>query len=565
MNLEPLEQQLTPQEILLHERLLEAQITENYGLEARIRLELAVILTALGKFGKATQEAQLALDFFQLSHFETGICEASNALGAVQSILGDYQVAMKHHQEALVLARKLNLVQQEAGALQGQAGVYSDLGNYEKALELSFLVLELRQASSSALEICHTKTNIGRLYVESREYTRALQILLEVMPEARALNNPRLLTNTLINLGFVNMNIAFEKIDPIAWTPAKTALLEALQLSQDQLDAQGEVICLSNLGEIAIQEQQFQAAITYLEQAKTQNQRVNDPAQSIRITNSLGEAQAGLGNPELGLNLIHQALEDAKILGSEPIQRQVLEVLSQTLEKHSDLSGALMHLKALRQLERSLTDQEVRFRVQGLIIQYETDQLRREAAQERQRRNQLEAENAELAKLSTEDSLTSAYNRRYLETYLEHENARAKRQKASLCVAMIDIDFFKQVNDKLTHAIGDVVLKTVVKHIQNCIRKADVLARYGGEEFAVVFPDTTLETGTMVCERIRLFIENADWSEIHSTLKITVSIGLSDNNSQTDNPEGLLASADAALYQAKNNGRNQVRYSTGTK
>ncbi len=564
MNLEPLEP-LTPQETLQRERLLEALIAEDYGLEAHIRLELASVLTALGKFDQATQEAQLALDFFGLSNFQTGICEASNTLGAVQSILGAYQAAMEHHQEALILARKLNLVQQETRALQGQAGVYSELGNYEKALELSFLVLELHQALGLTLEICQTKTTIGRLYVESREYTRALDILLEVMPEARALNNPRLLTNTLINLGFVNMNIAFEKIDSNAWIPATTALLEALELSQDQLDAQGAIICLSNLGEIAIQQQQFKAAIDYLEQAKTKNQFVNDPAQSIRITNALGEAQAGLGNTELGLKLIHQALEDAKTLGSEPIQRQVLETLSLTLEKQGDLSGALIHLKNLRQLERSLTDQEVRFRVQGLIIQYETDQLRREAAQERQRRNQLEIENAELARLSTEDGLTGAYNRRYLETYLEHENARAKRQKASLCVAMIDIDFFKQVNDKLTHAIGDTVLKAVVKHIQNCIRKADVLARYGGEEFAVVFPDTTLETGTMVCERIRLFIETANWSELHSTLKITVSIGLSDNTNQTSNPETLLAAADAALYQAKNNGRNQVHYSTGTK
>ncbi len=172
---------------------------------------------------------------------------------------------------------------------------------------------------------------------------------------------------------------------------------------------------------------------------------------------------------------------------------------------------------------------------------------------------ELKIKTAALEQQTKEDVLTGLYNRRYLDLRLENEFARAKRYRRNLTVIMADIDHFKRINDSFSHQTGDQVLKKVAGiFVENC-RGVDIIARYGGEEFVLVLPETPSSGGILVCERIRRTIEEYRWSEIGEGLKVTVSFGLCYDASLSSHRE-MLASADAKMYQAKNDGRNQVKF-----
>ena len=160
-------------------------------------------------------------------------------------------------------------------------------------------------------------------------------------------------------------------------------------------------------------------------------------------------------------------------------------------------------------------------------------------------------------KLANTDPLTGLHNRRYLDQALSNEYQRARRYNVPLSVAMCDIDFFKCINDTLSHAVGDATLQAVAQILRGNTREVDTVARYGGEEFVILFPDTTLSQARSACKKIRREVEIYDWSAIHPDLRVTVSIGLSDDLSYAKH-ERILEHADTHLYEAKHQGKNQV-------
>ncbi|MCK9396645.1 MAG: diguanylate cyclase [Methylobacter sp.] len=162
-----------------------------------------------------------------------------------------------------------------------------------------------------------------------------------------------------------------------------------------------------------------------------------------------------------------------------------------------------------------------------------------------------------LKELSIRDELTQLYNRRYFNEQAIKLFAQMKRYNHSLSFMIGDIDHFKQINDKFSHATGDEVLKAVSGILKNSTRASDIVARYGGEEFVVIFPETPLMQAAEQCERLRKLIEDFPWSTIHPDLQVTMSMGLSDDLS-LDSFEHILAAADNNLYRAKAGGRNRL-------
>jgi diguanylate cyclase (GGDEF)-like protein len=160
----------------------------------------------------------------------------------------------------------------------------------------------------------------------------------------------------------------------------------------------------------------------------------------------------------------------------------------------------------------------------------------------------------ELERLSITDSLTGLYNRRHLMSSLEQEVRRVKRQGGTFALLMMDIDHFKRFNDTHGHQAGDDALIGVAGAIRGSLREVDWAARYGGEELVAVLPDTELDGAVEVAERIRSRLADTEFSGE----KITLSIGVATFPDCGDTPEALIASADAALYQAKREGRDRV-------
>ena len=172
-------------------------------------------------------------------------------------------------------------------------------------------------------------------------------------------------------------------------------------------------------------------------------------------------------------------------------------------------------------------------------------------------RKRLIAMNARLEALSTTDYLTNLPNRRAFEKNLQDEMAKSDRYEQSLCVAVIDIDHFKQINDTYGHEGGDVVLKELSRRLEKDKRAGDQFGRIGGEEFGLCLPYTDLENALIACERYRQLLTQEPYLYGDRRINLTVSIGLCEFTSENNQLE-LIKQADAALYKAKRTGRDRV-------
>ena len=174
-----------------------------------------------------------------------------------------------------------------------------------------------------------------------------------------------------------------------------------------------------------------------------------------------------------------------------------------------------------------------------------------------QQKARLRFQAEEFARQAREDALTGINNRRAFDEALAREFARARRNGAPLSIAIVDLDHFKAINDRFSHAVGDEVLKRVAQRLKNDSRGFDVVARWGGEEFAMLLPETALGSARAACERLRESIQAVDLSDIDPALRITASVGVAEA-AGLDDHHRLLLRADEALYRAKANGRNRV-------
>jgi diguanylate cyclase (GGDEF)-like protein len=172
----------------------------------------------------------------------------------------------------------------------------------------------------------------------------------------------------------------------------------------------------------------------------------------------------------------------------------------------------------------------------------------------RSSRRELDDRNRELERLSVTDLLTGLRNRRFLIEAFEQEITRSDRHERPFCVLMIDVDRFKQYNDVYGHQAGDQVLMGMGRVIPDAVRDLDVAARFGGEEFIVLLPECDLENAIIAGERIRARLAR----ETFEHGQVTISVGVAEFPTHGDSASAVIGAADAALYEAKRQGRDRV-------
>ena len=168
---------------------------------------------------------------------------------------------------------------------------------------------------------------------------------------------------------------------------------------------------------------------------------------------------------------------------------------------------------------------------------------------------------AVLKQESITDALTGLRNRRYFDQRISEEVALSTRYKLPLTLMLIDVDHFKKINDTYGHTVGDEVLQTLSKIIQNVVRDSDIVARYGGEEIVIITPNRTKEEAAILAERLREKVEQTKVATIATTqevVQVTISIGLCSLSPIITDKEALLEESDQSLYLAKKYGRNRV-------
>ncbi|MDX2051274.1 MAG: diguanylate cyclase [Polyangiaceae bacterium] len=211
------------------------------------------------------------------------------------------------------------------------------------------------------------------------------------------------------------------------------------------------------------------------------------------------------------------------------------------------------------QLDLAQLRADVNLRLVEINLQYHemVASLERLVAEKTELATQLNRANEALEQLVGTDALTGLPNRRLMDRALARDLAAAVRDASPLSIAMLDVDRFGNFNSTYGHPAGDEALRTVAKALTGCVRASDLAARYGGEEFLILLPRTDLDGAALVCERVRAALESRVVKLDGCTATLTASLGVATLKSG-ENAKGLIARADAALYEAKRGGRNRV-------
>lgn len=258
-----------------------------------------------------------------------------------------------------------------------------------------------------------------------------------------------------------------------------------------------------------------------------------------------------------GLKQIEAAAHDIYLIDYRLGTEDGLQLLRQAIQSGSQapiimLTGQTDRDIDLAAMQAGAADYLIKGRIDGQLL----DRAIR-YAQERSRLLK------EIRELAVHDALTGAYNRREFNRFLDYELDRSRRYKRLLSFVLMDIDYFKNVNDRYGHQVGDEVLKQVSQVAHSHSRTSDLLARYGGDEFAIIMTETPAEEAVQGAERLRKAVEartiqfNRGNDPIEN-LRVTLSLGVAEYPRDADSSEALIEAADQALYLAKRQGRNRV-------
>lgn len=493
-----------------------------FALLARLQLTLAEAYFSINHYDQCREAAARVLS--AAGDDAAARAVALTWMGAASAQLSEYQTALEQLHES---QRLLDTAKRPALKLRPMnyiAVVFEELGEdrearawYEKALSL----LQAHPDSRMEIRIC---SNYGEFLARHGEIRQASALLERAAQAAEHTGDHSLRAWCF-------------------WALANIAL---------------------NAGNIGDAERLYDIALEEVKQGHAERTRAE-------VLTGAGILQARKNNYKAALKLLHQGLKHAK---HARVNREIYKThhaLAEVHEQFGEHSKALEHFREFHRIRTEVYDEVARAKVRNVLARFELEQARQEQELNHirnvelknayQQLRELHAELAEknrlLEEYSIRDPLTGVYNRRYLDRKLAAEFERARRYGTPLSVALCDLDDFKAINDQLSHATGDEVLRAVADLLQEQLRQSDIVARYGGEEFVLVFPETGLESAVMACEKIRVSVEQQDWSDIHPRLHITLSVGVAEDG-RLVHWERLLAAADAQLYQAKRSGKNRV-------
>ena len=341
------------------------------------------------------------------------------------------------------------------------------------------------------------------------------------------------------------------------------SILLSLEMQRDQQSRIHESLLqllrlvLSSMGEMVQTEDQWLYAQTTV---------ISDIVSKPVSLNTLYDAESSLKELVYKQSQIKPALTEAKDTLKKMVTTfvdRLVEMTESTSDYHDKIEAYQQKIATtdnigeLNVLLNSILDDT---RSIGLTVQRTRDEFmnsQKQAIAAEKRIQELTAELDYIGQVAHQDYLTGALNRRGMDEAIEREFNRADRHNTALCIAMLDIDHFKKLNDTLGHATGDEALTHLVKVLKDVLRTTDVLARYGGEEFIIILPDTPQDEAVKVITRVQRELTKNFFMYNNERVLITFSAGVAER-SLNEAPEALIPRADAALYKAKHSGRNQV-------
>jgi len=443
----------------------------------------------------------------------------------------ELQQALITGNEALSLAKEINAFTEQAIAYNSIGIAYGTLYAYEDSLHALLAGLDLKEHLDKQL-IYKLNNNTSNVYFFLGHYEQALDTLKEAAHYTDIEADPRIHILSEMNFGKI-----YTKLEKIS---TATKHLEKAKLIAEQHPEHTDLYTgiYENLAELYLSQNLIEKATSNFQTAIDLARNAGKNSYAANIYVSLAKCYLNQEKLELCLSSLTSATELSE---KDLTHLNISKTYSELYEKLGDFKAALKHYKRYHDLKEEVQGERSKARIQGMMVKNDTERIQNEhkrLATEKElaslRLMKLEQDNKKLVEENTRDGLTGAYNRRYLNEHLESLFNLAKNNQSPLSVMMSDIDFFKQVNDTFSHAIGDDVLRAISQIFMDNTRELDTVARYGGEEFVVIFDRT-------------------------HKLKITISIGIAAGTDYKDY-EALLNHADKYMYTAKRSGKNQVQY-----
>ena len=468
---------------------------------------------------------------------EPALSQASQALALLDdlqssAILGDIYFAMGWARlfggdfaEAIVVLTEAERIAEELGdrgaqayAIDTMANVYAISGHPEDALEGHLRALAIQEELGDGLSVALVRNNIAYTYLELEDYAAAL-------------------ASAAASFAFISEN-GHEHIEM-----AVLDTLASVFLAMGELDAA------------------LVSAQRGLKLARARESH-RDETDSLM---TLGRILLRQGRYDDALVSIREALPLAELHGRAVEEYRCHELLATIHENRGDARAALTEYRRYHDLEHVCINRESQTRLANLRVEYLLEDARKDSEIHRLRSLALEQEVGEsrIAQVRLEaqaslDPLTGLYNRRHLSVLVE-ELAAAFARGESACVLMVDIDNFKQINDAHGHFVGDRVLVSLARLLKRNSRSTDVPLRYGGDEFLVLLVGMDAAAGAETAERLRAAVARSKVASGEVEVNFTISVGVAcvPAEGPMDLP-ALIASADAALYTAKQTGRDRV-------
>jgi diguanylate cyclase (GGDEF)-like protein len=532
-------------------------------------LAKAFALFRLAKLPEARSCAEEAKGYFETLEDKPGSLKAWNTLGIVYGESGDLLGALRAFLQVDTLCKDIADKRGEADALNNIANVHAYLGDFVSALDFHFQSLAVCESHPYPEARTSALLNLGVIYHDMGQYREALEYYLKGLEGAQG--EPFLHALALRNIGRSHQKLSQNDL-------ARSYFMQSLGLSQESSDPIGISNILDNLAILAMSLGQGSEAEEYLQQSLQLKLEAGDTRGQSETFVLLGQLSLQEGKLDEAKTHLKAALAITEQVGNKVEKYQAHQHLSNVYKVQGNYREALESFQAYSQLREAMLNETSAQHLQSLRVQFEVSQSAREKEIFRLKNVELADKNAKLNSLNAalqqanleksrlvaelerqakEDALTGLYNRRYFDDVFARAFTQSQRLATPLSVAISDIDNFKLVNDRFSHQMGDLVLRTVAKIMKETVRDIDTVARYGGEEFVVLLPAANAESAKAVCERLRSAVESYPWHTLNPELKITLSVGVSDDL-DVANSERMMALADDNLYKAKRAGKNQI-------
>lgn len=529
-------------------------------------------------------EASKVGDASAKANFELCRGYFNGLLNAPRAELADYNAA-------IVIARRLKDPRLLGDALSERGNMESFRGNQSKALD-DFLAAEQQYRSqnlTAAVEV--NQLSIGISYRRMGFYDKATEYLAQA--RAAAVHRGDIGTEFSVAIQFGYLYSAQKRFNA-----AIVAHRQAVALALEMGNRESIGYARLGLADVLNERGDYTLAIKTLIQVKADFVAVSDHSEDGMIHLFSGVAYAGLERYPRAIKELDQAGRDLQhshnlryLQMLYTARASTYEATHQLLLAAADYKRSLATQQSLLQMGQAQFTTWMHYQRVAQKREVEDLLLRANAVSNRQRLSSLEQTRKwqalsllfgslllfgllvlivrqirkmrQLRGIAYADALTGAVSRWRTDWLVLKEVQQARAKKCELALLSIDLDHFKQVNDQHGHAVGDEVLRRVVKSCQSTLRKGEKIGRVGGEEFLIVLSGISIEAAARVAERLRADVEKLVLDDLIPGLRVTISVGVASLQLPNEEVRSLLQRADAALYRAKNLGRNIVRVDSG--